>query len=757
MKGKLFIIKLSMLIFWGTITVRGQEAGIIPRPAQQVPHSGYFILSSETRLVVDTPDQEVLFLQDMVKGYLGQNLSEKGKGNCILINLSPEITAEEGYAITISKDTIHITARTATGIFYAIQTLQQLCSSAKAGQGKLLIPQGKIIDYPAYGWRGLMIDVSRHFFTLEYLKRQVDILSYYKMNKLHLHLTDDQGWRIEIKKYPELTQKGAWRTFNSQDSACMKETGNDPDLAIDPRLIIHTVNGPLYGGYYTQDELKELIKYASARHVEIIPEIDMPGHMSAAISAYPDLACTGRSGWGETFSTPLCPCNETVFVFLKNVLDEVITLFPSEYVHLGADEVEKATWESSDACKALMKEKGYSTVAQLQTYFVEKLQQYLSSKGKKLIAWDEVLEGGINKDVNVMYWRDWAGGVPQAVVANGNQIIFTPGTPLYFSRQDSTLFPIYNGVPKAMNEVGEHKQLIKGAQANLWTERIPTERRSDYLVYPRLLALSEITWTSSSNLNWESFKRRLQPQFDFLDQKGIKHTTLAYTLIPEISIEKNNVNVRFETEQVTPDIHYTLDGSLPTPHSLKYKDDGINIADSASICAAIYTADGKMQEPVLRRRVDLHKAINRPVIYRSKWNKAYPASKEKALTDGLQGGEDYNDGIWQGFTEDVNITIDLGKEVPVSYFSANFMQVTGPGIYMPAYVEVRTSRDNKKYDKVLTIHNDIPETQKEKVVKQFSGKLNTEKKVRYVNVQAKVRAKSFLFTDEIIIYQGCQP
>ena len=737
------------------------EFSIIPYPARLEIKKGYFTLSGETQLIVKDRGQfgtETAYLQQFIQDLLNRGLiqSTNQTKNILVIELCDEKMPMGGYKLDVTSDCILLSSPHKDGIFYALQTLRQMLFSAQlqiqnGAQKTLRIPCVSIVDYPVFEWRGLMLDVSRHFFSIEYLKKQIDLLSYYKMNKFHLHLTDDQGWRVEIKKYPKLTQQGAWRTFNLQDSSCIASARFDPDYELDPRFIIyHYDEPPLYGGYYTQDEIKDLVRYAQSRHVEIIPEIDMPGHMSAAISLFPELSCSTEVGWGTTFSYPLCPCNEDTFTFLENVLDEIAALFPSRFIHIGVDEVEKDTWADSDACKNLMKEKDFEKIEQLQTYFVDRIQNYLSAKGKEIITWDEILEGGIDSSVNVMFWRDWVGEVPEKTVNNGSRIIFVPTSPLYFSRRDSTLFPVYH-IQKMFDAIPEEKQfLIRGAQACIWTERTPSENMANKQIYPRLLALSEATWTQKNARDWNSFKQRLLHQLIYLDTENVKHLSRPYTLIPFISVNEKGKNIRLEleSEQIEPKIFYTTDGSLPTEQSHLYKD-AIFISDSANICAAIYDKE-IMQMPLLKRSVDFHKAINKPVSYQMKWNKAYPANLERTLTDGLRGGERYNDGFWQGFTTDIDVTIDMHELTLIQGFSAMFMQLIGPGVYMPEYVEVSLSEDGYLFENVLRIKNDVPESEQSLVIRKFSGKINET--ARYIKVFAKNKMGQFMFTDEFVIY-----
>jgi hexosaminidase len=759
----LSVICILLATFFSGGSLWGQEfSSLIPYPLKLTKGEGHFVLSPETRLIVNDEGKlgdAVTYLQQMVASLMNKGLVqmrediENGQRNAISINISNEQMPTEAYRLEVTPRLIRLSASHPQGMFYALQTLHQLLWDAQVSSTttKFNIPCLSIADQPAFEWRGLMLDVSRHFYSMEFLKKQVDILSSFKMNRLHLHLTDDQGWRLEIKAYPALTQRGAWRTFNRQDSTFLRLSKVNPEVALDPRFIIRHDEKTLYGGFYTQEEIRDLVQYAQKHHVEIVPEIDMPGHMMAAISLFPELSCTGAVGWGETFSYPLCPCNEATFTFLENILTEVIDLFPSRYIHIGVDEVEKNTWEASEACKQLMQKNGYKEVRQLQTYFTERIRSFIASKGKEVIAWDEVLEDKINADTNIMFWRDWIGGVPEKATANGNKVIFTPTSPMYFSRRDSSLYAVYHFTSQ-MDAIPDNKQsLILGAQASIWAEGIPNEQVANRLIYPRLIALSEAVWTPREMQNWHSFKFRLGNQFRFLDKQNVRHTQPSYRLLPlmHVNKEKKEINIRLESERVEPVIYYTTDGSTPTLKSHRYTDQGITVTKSADVCAAIFDK-GVMQLPNAHRLADYHKAIGKSVVYNNPWNKAYPAGMEYTMTDGYRGGEQYNDGFWQGFTTDIDIIIDLGEPTVVSSFSAQFMQVTGTGLYMPQYVEYSISLNGNTYETILNVANDIPENEKKAVFKNFEGKIK-QKKARYVKVFAKNKSGGFIFTDEIVI------
>ncbi len=733
------------------------QLSLIPYPADLQMGKGQFELSAKTQLVVDDNGQfanEVNELQALMKKALGQNLSlEKGE-NTITMQVSDKTLKPEAYEMEITNKQVILSAKDAAGMFHAIQTLRQLLPAGiESGETvqSVLFPALTISDYPAFGWRGMNLDVSRHFFSADYLKKLIDRLALYKFNKLHLHLTDDQGWRVEIKKYPELTELGAWRTFDQHDSICMKRAKENPDFIIDPQHIITKDGKQLYGGFYTQEQIRDLVRYAQSKHVEIIPEIDMPGHMMAATASYPDLSSSGKAEWGDLFTSPLCACKEEVYTFVENVLTEIMDLFPSRYVHIGADEVDKRFWANSPTCKQFMKKEGIRDVDELQSYFVQRVQKFLASKGRETIAWDEALEGGINPDINIMYWRTWVASIPEKAVANGNKVIVAQGDPLYFAGEGIPLYNVYHFdvIRKTIPE--DKAYLILGAHASIWTDATPSEKRADHHIFPRAIALSEVVWSPKSVRDWDSFKNRLNSQLPRLDHLGIHYDyNPSFALIPitQIDTVKKHIGVTFDSEKYHPDIYYTTDGSLPTIQSISYKST-FYVTGSAVVRAAIFV-DGKPQEPVLTLPVDYHKALGKKVIYHKLWNLSYSAGDAGALTDGYRGGSSYNDGHWQGFTTDLDVTIDMGKPTELNRFSATFMQVIGPGVYMPDDVDISLSNDGTHFEKILTINNDIPKNDPKLIFKDFAGDLGG-KTARYIKVIAHNPSKNFIFVDEIII------
>jgi len=592
------IVLVIAFIFCSLLKIQASynsQLPIIPYPAHIQLMEGHFSLNDEVTISASYPEifgNEVLYLQSLLENVVGKQIaiSENAKKNVIEIKQDLTLPTDEAYKLDITSDKITISAKETAGVFYAIQTLRQILSMDN--KSTAFLPNLKIQDNPGFKWRGMHLDVSRHFFNMDYLKKHIDRLSFYKFNKLHLHLTDDQGWRIEIKQYPKLTSEGAWRTLqNKHDSICIERSKENPNFAIDPRFIHEKDGKTVYGGFYTQEEMKNLIIYAQERHVEIIPEVDMPGHMMAAIKSYPYLV-DGEAGWGELFSTPICPCKEDVYTFTKNVLSEIIDLFPSQYIHIGADEVDKETWEESELCKEFMKKHNLEDVSKLQSYFVHEMQNFIESKGKRIIAWDEILQGGANPSVTVMYWRGWVKDAPLKAVNNGNEVIMTPTNPMYFDyvNSNSSLYNVYN-MDVIYPEIPEDKKhLIQGAQANLWAEYIPTEQQADFQMYPRMIALAERVWTNNTN-NFDGFYTRLLKHFPKLDAMGIHYR------LPDIEgFALDNVYVgstQFMAKSPLPEmkIHYTLNGDVPQQTSTELSSP-ISISNPTMLRMALFSPGG---------------------------------------------------------------------------------------------------------------------------------------------------------------------
>lgn len=598
---------------------------LIPYPTTLVAGSGSFVITKNTAIVSENHkfDNEASQLSALLAQYLPKALKRTATsgGNRIVLR-SAQTGFPEGYQLSITAKEIVLSANDPAGMFRAVETIRQLLPTSERSLvtgGSLSLPSVQITDHPAYAWRGMHLDVSRHFFSLDYLRKFIDLLALYKFNKLHLHLTDDQGWRIEIKKYPKLTEEGAWREFNNQDSACMVKAKDNPDFVIDPKHIIHKNGKTLYGGFYTQDEMKSIVAYATKRHIDIIPEIDMPGHMMAAINSYPFLTANGENKWGKTFTTPICPCKETTFEFAQNVFSEIMDIFPSKYIHVGGDEVDRSSWESAPLCKAFMAEHQLKTSAALQSYFINRMEKFFNSKGRKLIGWDEILEDGISPTAMVMYWRSWVPNAPLKAAKNGNMVIMSPGNPLYFDNipDKNSVYNVYNFNPIPANLNAQEAKFVVGAQANTWAEMIPTENRADYMIFPRMTALAERLWSNRND--YSGYLTRLDKHYPRLDALGVHYR------LPDIGGLVGQ-NVFTSKAVLNPDkpigglvMRYTVDGSLPDVNSTLL-DKPYTIKEAAFIRLAAFNKKGVRGDVY-----DLH----------YKQQDAVPAAQVSAVAPGL--------------------------------------------------------------------------------------------------------------------------
>ncbi len=575
---------------------------LIPAPQTLEARPGAFKITEKTKIAIQgTPDAfapEAELLQALLQQATGYTIAiaESAGDHTIAFIQDTTLTHAEAYTLDVTEKTVTIKAKSGAGIFRAIETIRQLLPAeieqSETKSSAIKIPAVSIVDYPKYDWRGMHLDVSRHFFSIDYLKKFIDLLALYKFNKLHLHLTDDQGWRIEIKKYPKLTENGAWREFNNQDSVCMNRAKDNPDFIIDANHIVQRNGKTVYGGFYTQDEMRDIIAFAAARHIDIIPEIDMPGHMMAAIREYPYLACDGNAAWGKLFSTPVCPCNEETFQFAEDVFKEIFELFPSTYIHLGADEVEKTSWGKSDACKVLMKKNNIKDLNELQSYFVHRMEKFFNANGKKLIGWDEILEGGVTPSAIVMYWRAWVPEAPVNAARNGNKVIMTPGNPLYFDSQpdEHSIYNVYhfNPIPKGLDSRAAAN--IMGAQANTWTEYIPTETRADYMIMPRMTALSEVLWTNRND--YKGYLARLVHHYDRLDRLNINYRLPELEGFTQKNAFVDNVVLDVKPPVKGLSLHYTTDGSLPDLQSPALEKP-LTIDNKVTIKLAAFTSGGR--------------------------------------------------------------------------------------------------------------------------------------------------------------------
>jgi len=606
-----FQLQFFLLLFISAASLNlkaadGRRVHLIPEPVSVTEQAGEFTLDNSVSLELKTKNkqlqQSLKWFSQKIQHATGIDVN-KGKGNrkiSIVLNTdSDAVIGREGYHLKVSPEGVTLTANTAAGAFYGLQSIIQLLpADIEAKQQKTsvhwAIPAVEITDYPRFGWRGLMLDVSRHFFTKEEVKGFIDEMVKYKYNTFHWHLTDDQGWRIEIKSLPELTKKGAFS---------VKRTGRWGTFL--PALANEEST---YGGFYTQEDIKEIVKYAQDRYVTVLPEIDVPGHSLALITTYPSLSSTRKqysvnSGWrtAPQDDNSLDPSNEDVYKTLDKVFTEVAKLFPCQYIHVGGDEAYKGYWEKNPACQKLMADKGLKNVEELQSYFIKRLEKILQSKGKKLIGWDEILQGGLAPSATVMSWRGMNGGIEAAKM--GHPVVMTPWDYVYLDlyQGDPLAEPDtyglcrlsdsynYEPVPEGIDE-----KLILGGQGNLWTESVPTYRHMEYMIWPRSIALSEVYWSPKAKKNWPDFFSRLENEFTRMDAADINYAKSCYNVIFKPTKEGGgDVSLTMATEVPGLEIYYTFDNTFPDLHAAKYDGAVLNFPMGATQIDAITYRNGK--------------------------------------------------------------------------------------------------------------------------------------------------------------------
>ena len=647
----------------------------------------------------------------------------------------------EGYQLDVTPGGIDLRAGSPDGLFYGMQTLRQLYAGGE-------VPCVSIRDNPRFGYRGLHLDVSRHFFSKEEVMKLLDVMSFYKLNTLHMHLTDAGGWRIEIDKYPKLTSETAFRTESD-----WRKWWDGRD-----RKYLPEGTPGAYGGYYTKEDIREIVKHAASKHINIIPEIEFPGHSEEVLMAYPELSCSGKPYQNGDF----CIGNELSFTFMEDVLAEVIDLFPSEYIHVGGDEAGKSAWKKCPKCQALMKEKGMKNVDELQSYMIHRAEEFLISKDRKLIGWDEILEGGLAPEATVMSWRGEDGGIKSARM--GHDVVMTPGNYMYldFYQADPKTQPYaiggytpikkvysYDPVP-ADSLTAEECRHILGVQANTWTEYIQTPEHLEYMMFPRALAVAEIGWTSQELRTWEDFKPRMNAHISKLQGMGIRTFTLSDELEVTMQVDTagREIEVILDAEKYPAEIRYTTDGSVPVASSALYAGP-ITVQDSAHIKAAIFR-DGVLQGTRTEKKVDYHRAINKPIHYNSKLYEGYMAGGTNALLDGYRGGLTYLDGRWQGYLDDLDCVIDMEEETDIHKVSIRFMQLIGPGVFQPGQVELLTSEDGENFISRGIVPTTVPADDPDLLFQEYTFDGNW--KTRYIRLKAPRANPGFIFADEIVVW-----
>lgn len=656
---------------------------IVPQVQKETKEGGeLLILSSEQTFYTNLKGRERKeFLSYLKDSPLHLKKISRNAAVNFLINEKRNYANDEAYALTVGNK-IYVEARTPAGLFYGFQSLLQLAKPFK--NLGFSFPKVSIEDYPRFAWRGMHLDVSRHFFSKEFVKKQLDAMARYKLNTFHWHLTDGAGWRIEIKKYPELTKKTAYRPYPN-----WKEFWNTD------RKFCAAGDSAAQGGFYTQKDIKEVVEYARKLHITVIPEIEMPGHSEEVFCAYPQFTCSPEAGRGGVF----CPGREETFTFLQDVLDEVMKLFPSKFIHVGGDEVDYSYWKKCSRCQAKMKELGFTKEKDLQGYLISRIGKYLESHGRHLLGWDEILDSDQSPEAGVMIWRDE--NKEREVLKSGHPVIMTPGRYCYLDAfQDAPVsqpeaiggyLPLdlvysYDPVPEGLTPAEE--KLVLGVQGNLWTEYIPSPEHAEYMIYPRILAVAEVGWTNPSMKNWKCFREAVVKETDCLKENGYHPFDI-----------RNEVGER----------------------------------------------------PLAKTEVK-HLARGKKVKYISGYADWYRANGDASLTDGICGGWTYGDKKWQGFlNKDFEVVVDMEKETEIHSVKINFMQVQGAEVWLPEKVEFYISEDGVNF-RLLSSEGTSPEVLKNSRYALKEYVWSGEAKARYIKVKGlKFENKEWLFTDEIIV------
>ena len=745
------------------------DYGVIPLPQEiTLGNSTPFILSDGVKILYPagnaSMEKNADFLAEYIKESTGKNLVvEAGTAgdNAIVLSLGMKSDKSEAYQLKVTSKGVSITAPTEAGVFYGVQTLRKSLPIVK--DVEIVLPEVVINDVPRFEYRGMMLDVSRHFFSVDSIKRYIDLLALHNMNRFHWHLTDDQGWRIEIKQYPELTESGSKR----KETVIGKNSGK--------------YDGKPYGGFYTQEDAKEIVAYAKDRFITVIPEIDLPGHMLGALSVYPELGCTGGpyetwTQWGVSDDV-LCAGNAKSLEFVKDVLGELLTIFPSEYIHIGGDECPKTRWAKCKKCQAKIKalrlkgDKSHSKEERLQSYFITSVSEFLAENNRKMIGWDEILEGGLAPNATVMAWRGVNNGL-QAVALKHN-VIMTPTSHLYFDYYQSIneqeplaiggylpLEKVYSFDPIPDHLSKEDKKFIVGVQANIWTEYMPSFSHVEYMLLPRMDALAEVQWTEPTNKNYDNFLTRMPKMFALYNLYGYNYGKHLFDITT--SFVPNSKNKTLDVTLSTldgADIYYTLDGTEPTASSPKYTKP-VMVNESCTFKSMAIRPIGN--SVVFSEKINLNKASLKPITMLQPVNKQYEFGGAPTLVDGLRGTANYKTGRWIAFyRNDMEAVLDLQQSTEISSAEIVTCVEKGDWVFDARGFAIEVSEDGKTYTSVAS--EEYPAMTNEDRNGLFTHTLKFDAvKTRYVKVIVKSEQSipswhggkgkpGFLFIDEIIL------
>lgn len=742
-----YLLLLAFSICFNTLNAQNQ---LIPQPVALEITKGEFIIPKTLNISPDLPQPETEYFKKRFQNQLNFESSAKNPVHLQGKRIQTFVFTE-GYSLGISPQQILITYSSDDSYFRALTTIAQLFEEHRES-GK--IPAMIIHDQPQFKWRGMHLDVVRHFFTVDEVKKYLDYLAMYKINTFHWHLTDDQGWRIEIKKYPKLTEIGSKR----------KESMIGP-------YVDQEFDAQPYGGFYTQEEIKEVVAYAKTRHINIVPEIEMPGHAVAALASYPELSCTGgpfevETKWG-VFDDIFCPKEET-FGFLEDVLTEVMNLFPSEYIHIGGDEAPKTRWKECPHCQALIKKEGLKDEHELQSYFIKRIEKFVNSKGRKIIGWNEIMEGGLAPNAAVMSWTGEEGGIQAA--KQGNFAVMTPGNYLYFDHYqgdpqneplafggNNTLEKVYSyhPIPEELKE--EEKKYILGVQANLWAEYILDFKHVEYMLFPRLMALSEIAWGTSNPDNYAEFESRVIRHFKLLDEKKINYAKSIYNVSGNVVNAGEGIAYELKSSRNPDNVRYTINGEIPTFDSKKYVHP-IPIHQSMTIQSA-YFENGELKSAISSQEFRISKSTGKSIVLKDQPSPNYASNGAKTLVDGVIGNPKILGKTWLGFSgKDVVATIDLGEKTDFQMVAFNSLDNKGSWIHLAKSAKIYTSDDGKKFEVIKEIST--------KEIFDSKGKMEIEtgkQSTRFLKIIIEnagiipagfpgAGSEAWLFVDEIGVY-----
>lgn len=743
------------------------DINIVPKPLEMKLNQGAYRFTKDTKLVAANDQTQVFeVLQNKFVSAAGWNLGVVNTApSSNFVQLSTDVSLpEEAYNLKVTENQVIIYASGHNGFLYGLETIRQLLPVAIESKNVVSnmnwdIPNVEIKDSPRFKWRGFMLDVSRHFFDKDYVMETIDQLALLKMNTLHLHLVDDQGWRIEIKKYPKLTEVGGFRVDQEDKPWNARST---------PELGKETT----YGGFFTQEDIKEIVAYAESRGITVVPEIEMPAHVMSAIAAYPELSCFQKpimvpSGGVWPITEIYCPGKETTFEFLENVLLEVMELFPSRYIHVGGDEATKTNWEKCPDCKKRIQEEGLENVEELQSYFIRRMERFLSSKGRTLLGWDEILEGGLAPGATVMSWRGVKGGLEASEA--GHDVVMTPNSHCYFDyyQGDQDAEPLawggnlplgkvyqFDPVVEGMSE--EQANHVLGGQANLWTEYVPTKAQAEYMTYPRLAALAEAVWSSKDNRNWDDFSNRVSSLFQRYGIMGVNYAKSAYQVTTETSVNTENgvISIALKSEFSQADIRFSLDGSDITSASKKYSAP-VDIDRTTNIKAQVFK-DGEPVGAIFEKTIKYHKAVGKPVTYINKYHDSYKGAEDLGMVNVVRGSKNFHDGQWQGWLDnDMELVIDLESPTELEKISVGALENQGSGIYFPIQVEVFLSDDGKTFRSAGSVKREYAANNGSEL-KDFVIEIGKQT-ARYIKVKATnlgtapTGGGSWMFIDEVVV------